>query len=177
MGDLLFIAYPYTFSIRVPPTRQLVTVIVVLYEWSNLTFSWAHLPLFGTLVWPWPTWPLTLTHVTFDLEVNGSRDINFYLVISGPMHYFLVTDRQTDRRKAMHKSPPCMSTGGLKKGSILPNEENVRGALHNRWQFFSSCDILPSLNMGSIGQTVLVKFSFESNLIQIEKFKYCGITL
>ena len=50
---------------------------------------------------------------------NGSRDINFYLVIFGPMNYFLVTDRrtdgQTDRRKATHKSPPCMSTGGLKK--------------------------------------------------------------
>ncbi len=45
---------------------------------------------------------------------NGSRDINFYLVMFGPMNYFLVTDRQTDRRKATHKSPPCMSTGGLK---------------------------------------------------------------
>ena len=33
---------------------------------------------------------LTLTDVIFDL------------------------DRQTDRRKATHKSPPCMSTGGLK---------------------------------------------------------------
>ncbi len=55
---------------------------------------------------------LTLTNVIFDL------DINFYLVIFGPMNYFLVTDRQTDRwtdrRKVMHKSPPCMSTGGLK---------------------------------------------------------------
>ncbi len=27
---------------------------------------------------------------------NGSRHINFYLVIFGPMNYFLVTDRQTD---------------------------------------------------------------------------------
>ncbi len=35
-------------------------------------------------------------------------------VIFGPMNYFLVTDRQTDGRKATHKSPPCMSTGGLK---------------------------------------------------------------
>ena len=30
----------------------------------------------------------------------------------------LVTDRQTDRQKAMHKSPPYMSTGGLKNHSI-----------------------------------------------------------
>ncbi len=34
------------------------------------------------------------------------------------MNYFLVTDRQTDGQKATHKSPPCMSTGGLKKGSV-----------------------------------------------------------
>ena len=33
-------------------------------KWSNLTLLWAHLPLFGSLIWPWPTWPLTLTHVT-----------------------------------------------------------------------------------------------------------------
>ncbi len=76
-------------------------------------------------------WPMTLTftqaldiinihhHTKFEPpKSNGSRDINFYLVIFGPMNYFLVTDRQTDRRtdrrKATHKSPPCISTGGLK---------------------------------------------------------------
>ncbi len=72
-------------------------------------------------------WPLTLTfihnldiinihhHTKFETpKSNGLRDINFYLVIFGPMNYFLVTDRQMDRRKAIHKSPPCMSTGGLK---------------------------------------------------------------
>ncbi len=41
----------------------------------------------------WDIWP----------KSNVSRDINFYLVIFGPvifgpMNYFLVTDRQTDRR-------------------------------------------------------------------------------
>ncbi len=30
------------------------------------------------------------------------------------MNYFLVTYRQTDRRKATHNSPTCMSKGGLK---------------------------------------------------------------
>ncbi len=29
----------------------------------------------------------------------------------------LVTDRQTDRQKAMHNTPPCISTGGLKNGA------------------------------------------------------------
>ncbi len=38
-------------------------------QWSNLTLLWAHLPLFGILIWPWPMWPLTLTHVTFDLDI------------------------------------------------------------------------------------------------------------
>ncbi len=80
---------------------------------------------------------LTLTHVTFDLNPcdlwplgqmsnkfqkvgdptsNSSVVMNFFLVIFFLVNYYLgiVTDRQTDRRKAMHKSPPCISTGGLK---------------------------------------------------------------
>ncbi len=44
---------------------------------------------------------LTLTnihhHTKFEPpKSNGSRDINFYLVIFDPMNYFLVTDRRTD---------------------------------------------------------------------------------
>ncbi len=58
-------------------------------------------------LWPWPMWPLTLIFV--------SRDMNFYPVNFYLMSYFLVIDGQTDRQKAMHKSPPCMTTGGLKK--------------------------------------------------------------
>ncbi len=46
---------------------------------------------------------------------NGLQDMNFFLVIFG-----LVTDRQTDRRKAMHMSPPCMGTGGLNKKYAVP---------------------------------------------------------
>ncbi len=41
------------------------------FKWSNLALSWAHLPLCATLMWPWPTWPLTLTLVTFDLQVKS----------------------------------------------------------------------------------------------------------
>ncbi len=37
-------------------------------------------------------------------------------ILRGLMNYFLVTDGQTDRQKAMYKSPPCMSTGGLNHG-------------------------------------------------------------
>ncbi len=40
---------------------------------------------------------LTLTNVIFDLDMsNSSRNINFYLVIFGPMNYFLVADVQTE---------------------------------------------------------------------------------
>ena len=37
------------------------------------------------------------------------------------MNFFLVTDGQTDRRKVMHMSPPCMSTGGLKNYFQVPS--------------------------------------------------------
>ncbi len=69
---------------------------------------------------------LTLTNVTFDPDVldsvldisdaksNGSKGLNFYLV-----NYFLVTDRQRDRQKAMNKSSPCENTAGLKNGYIF----------------------------------------------------------
>ncbi len=48
-----------------------------------------------------------------DSRCNTFRDMNYC-----PVNFCLVilsqTDRQTDRQKAMHMSPPCMSTGGLK---------------------------------------------------------------
>ena len=96
--------------------------IEIIIKWSNLTLLSAHLPLFGILIWPCPLWALTLTHVAFDLQPksNSSRDMNFYLVNFYLLHYFLVTDRQMDRQKAMHKSPPCISTGGLK------NNRNIK---------------------------------------------------
>ena len=52
-----------------------------------------------------------------DPTSNGSLVINFFLVIFFLVNYYLVTfgsDRQADRRKAMPRSPPCISTGGLK---------------------------------------------------------------
>ena len=52
------------------------------------------------------------------------------IVIFGPMNYFLVTDGQTDRWKVTHKSPPCISTSGLKKGWLLLVLDQFRG-LHN----------------------------------------------
>ena len=72
-------------------------------------------------------WPLTLTHVTFDLDPygNATRWSNeFFLAISFLMDFyssdfFSSTDKRTDRRKATHKSPPCMSTGGLNEKGVL----------------------------------------------------------
>ncbi len=67
-------------------------------------------------------WPMTLIlkvdpdatkvhpHTKFrDPKSHTSRDMNFCLV-----NFYKVTDR----RKAMHKSPPCISTDGLKKLKI-----------------------------------------------------------
>ncbi len=59
-------------------------------------------------LWPWPTWPLTLIFVF----VLSSSDFWSNDVFS--------SHEWTDRRKAMHKSPPCMSTGGL-KNAVLEN--------------------------------------------------------
>ncbi len=33
-------------------------------------------------------------------------------------NFFIQTDRQTDGQKAMHMSPPCISTGGLNKMQV-----------------------------------------------------------
>ncbi len=55
--------------------------------------------------------------------------MNFCLVTFCPVNYGPVTDRQTDRQKALHMSPPCICTGVLKNGSptkiytILPGKQ------------------------------------------------------
>ncbi len=72
-------------------------------------------------------WPMTLSfthnldmvlvhHYTKfgDHRSNGSWDMNFFLVTFFSS-ILAQTDRQTDGQKATHKSPPCMSTGGLNK--------------------------------------------------------------
>ena len=55
-------------------------------------------------------------HTKFEQpKSNGSRDMNFYLrLFIWWIIFYSQTDDQTDRQKAMHKSPLCMSTGGLK---------------------------------------------------------------
>ncbi len=65
------------------------------------------------------------------------------------MNYFLVTDgqtdrqtdrqTQTDRRKAMHKSPPCMSTDGLKNKITIISRPIIQG-MHG-----CPCDMLANL--------------------------------
>ena len=52
--------------------------------------------------------------------------MNFFLVTFFLVFWHRWTDRQTDRQtggqKVTHKSPPCMSTGGLKKYQFLKFE-------------------------------------------------------
>ena len=91
------------------PTTQTLTLVTswpLWPAWKSRFLTW----------WPWPltymydldlhTWtryhqsPSLYTCTKFDHpRSNSSGDINFYLVIFVPMNYFLVTDRQTDRRR------------------------------------------------------------------------------
>ncbi len=49
-------------------------------------------------------------------SLNTDGDMNFGQVNFGQVNFGQVNFGQvTDRRKAMHKSPLCISTGGLKK--------------------------------------------------------------
>ncbi len=111
------------------------------------------------LDWAWPSWPLTLTHVTFDLDPCDPWPPTFLVSLSNeaPNHDFcpgnldlwpmtltfrvdlkfihvhvltkfhnprrlgamvceiwISVQLQTDIQKAMHMSPPCIRTGGLK---------------------------------------------------------------
>ncbi len=84
--------------------------------WSSLNF--------GHITFR-PTWPMALTFI-YDLDIingfhhtkfagcksNGSEYMIFCQVTFGPV-WILVTSHP-DRQKAMHKSPPCIRTGGLK---------------------------------------------------------------
>ncbi len=40
-----------------------------------------------------------------------------------------MTDRETDRQKAMHKSLPCISTGGLKNNVVKKNIATLRTSI------------------------------------------------
>ena len=49
--------------------KECVAVLIGLYK-NEATWRWCEptcLSL-GPVIWPWPMWPLTLTHVTFDLD-------------------------------------------------------------------------------------------------------------
>ena len=83
----------------------------------------------GFSTW-WP-WPLTFTHDLYTINVDHHTKFEQPIKVKQFQRYkflyceFLsnelfsshrqtdrLTDRQTDTQKAMHKIPPCMSTGG-----------------------------------------------------------------
>ena len=79
------ILMPFITQKTQPKTLMKQLDIVV----SPPAFLWdPYLTLTDLDLWPWYLWPLTCR--------------------------LSQTDRRTDRRKAAHKSPQCMSTGGLK---------------------------------------------------------------
>ncbi len=60
-----------------------------------------------------PTWPLILTHMTFDIDpwpLTFSSDFFSSDIFSSDF-----CSSNLHRRKATHESPSCMGIGGLKK--------------------------------------------------------------
>ena len=76
----------------------------------NLTLKWAHLPLFRTLI--------ISPHESLMLNIGpvSKRQMDRHKFFSSPWFFFwwLLVQTQTDGQKATPKSPPCLSTGGLK---------------------------------------------------------------
>ncbi len=61
------------------------------WKWSDLVLMWVHLPLFGSLIWPyhcdlWLWTPCPMTKFG-EYKSSSSRDMNFHLVL----FFFLVT--------------------------------------------------------------------------------------
>ncbi len=68
--------------------------LISIYKWSNLTLSWAHLPLFGPLIWPWPMWSLTsrsnLNEITKNLWPMTLTFICDQDIIKGTSSYWIM---------------------------------------------------------------------------------------
>ncbi len=84
-------------------------------------------------------WWMAINCLRMDPNVNGSWDLNYCPVNFGPVSFGPVTDRQ----KAMHKSPPCISTG------VLNNNEQTKSTCScrptdGRWYviLLALCEVL-----------------------------------
>ncbi len=100
---------------------------------------WAHMPLFGTLIWPWPIWPwlmrpltftskshvkytyakcikitfyLLVNHIFGDPNSNGSWDMNYCPVIS--VQEFLSSHRQTEGKRLLRVHRALAQAGSIK---------------------------------------------------------------
>ncbi len=118
-------------------------------KWRNLTLSWAHVPLFGTIIWPWPLWhwpwpmwPLTSRSnapTPNGFLVGGAQCRlvvhNVVLYQWGSAQCSSHKPRQMDTQKAVHKSTPCVRVGS--KWFFLPtNPWNSHTATGNGSIFF-----------------------------------------
>ena len=88
-------------------------------------------------------------------KLNAFRDMNFFLVNFGQ-----VTDRRTDRQTVMHKSPPCISTGGLKNKNFV---ESIRSGLSSRIEQSINEHLIYVYIYGRVFETGLSK-SFQRQL-------------
>ena len=76
---------------------------------------------------------LTLTNVTFDLDIGKTVPEIWFLSNEFLDSELFPSDRRTHRQTVMHKSPSCMSTGGLKneqgERSKIRREQGARNPL------------------------------------------------
>ncbi len=96
--------------------KQLDIVVsppAVVWTFEALTLTQVTFDFDPCDFWPRGQISMILTQMVLKIWIFSSNFflVNYYLVTFG-----IVTDRQMDRRKVMHKSSPCISTGGIKKG-------------------------------------------------------------
>ncbi len=102
--------------------RQNIHLLTATFTLSRQTQSLQHIVAltssigaFVLLLWHQQVY---LANITSDLRLGNmpaAWDMDYFLVLNfGPVTPDGQTDGQTDRQKAMHMSPPCISTGVLK---------------------------------------------------------------
>ena len=85
----------------------------ILFVHHNTKFGVHTVKRSGDMIFFIVTFFLVSGKITFSNMVT----LTFNLELHTQLRYgpYGQTDRQTDGQKAIHKSPPCMSTGGLNK--------------------------------------------------------------
>ncbi len=87
--------------------------------WSNVFFTFLTLTFD---LWPWPSGSTLRSAMSMPLP----NLVTLGQTVSEIWINFQAFFTQTDRQKVMHKSPPCISTGGLKNTNPLVSEVHIK---------------------------------------------------